>query len=473
MTNERLMPTEILIKDKKKSVHGTVVRAAIQSTSKVFQVRTAEVEDYYLVYFRKSCIFGDKLETIPEDSFISKVFHDGLVIESSHPILPALIPNKMVSIPTRNKLFPFLQAHFSPQEIAYIATTLDSFFDKPTLAKYIDQIYFNYKRNGQYMKAYQILQILTTFTPQSNPVKERMSSREFNTAHDFYHSSGLPAILKKDPLYVEIYCFNNRINPDIRLILEKILMAQDSYVELILLWLEKEKGLIDREEFESYTKMALKILSIEQWILILSHENINPYHVLPEAQKMIENMIENGSYEKAALYLINFMDDLPQHYDSILKEIWENVGAKFVESHLDRFIRVLQRQGDSDNHRQSEVQVYQLIVTMLKAYDLKTVFEKLLPLQTALPHSLVLRKLAKMVNLLEDPDRMMELGDYYAEFEQFDPAIDCYSWEMELKPQDPDPVWKICKMYQQKGMTSEAAAYQKVFSQLKDIQESI
>ncbi|MDP4103657.1 MAG: hypothetical protein Q8935_01785 [Bacillota bacterium] len=473
MTNERLMPTEILIKDKKKTFHGTVVRAAIQSTSKVIQVRTAEAEDYYLVYFRNSCIFGDQLDTIPAASFIDKVFHDGLVIEPSHPILSVLIPNKLVTIPARNKLFPHLQAHYSPQEIAYIATTLDSFFDKPTIAKYIDQIYFNHKRNGQYMKAYQILQILISFLPQSNLVKERMSSREFNNAHDFYHSSSLPAILKKDPLYVELYCFNNRNNPDYRLFLESILKSQDSYVELILLWLEKERGSQTREEIEIYTKMALKFLSIEQWILILSHENINPFHMLQEAQVMIEKMIENRSYEKAALYLLNFMDDLPEHYDSILKVIWENVDAKFVDAHLDRFIRVLKRLGDSDNYRQTEVQIYQLIITMLKEYDLKTAFDKLQPLQTITPHSLVLRKLAKMVGLLENPDRMMELGDYYAEFEQFDPAIDCYSWEMELKPQDPDPVWKISKMYQLKGMASEAAAYQKVFSQLKDIQESI
>jgi hypothetical protein len=56
------------------------------------------------------------------------------------------------------------------------------------------------------------------------------------------------------------------------------------------------------------------------------------------------------------------------------------------------------------------------------------------------------------------------------EFNQYDQAIDCYFWEMELNPQDPEPVWKISKMYQQKGMFQEAAEYQKVFSQLKSAQ---
>lgn len=242
---------------------------------------------------------------------------------------------------------------------------------------------------------------------------------------------------------------------------------------MILLWLDKRKNTQDIEEFKTHTRIALQFITLEQWIHILTYENINPYHVLPEARSVIEKMIETGNYEKAALSLLNFMDDLPANYDSILSVIWENVGAEFVELHLERFIKILKKNGDGDNHKQTEAQVYRLIVTMLKEFDLKTVFNKLLPLQTALPHSLVLRKLRKMVELLENPDRMMELGDYYAEFEQFDPAIDCYSWEMELKPQDPDPVWKICKMYQQMGMSSEAAAYQKIFAQLKEIQESI
>ena len=467
------MPTEIEIKDKKKTFHGTVVRTAILSTSKVIQVRTSEAADYYLLYFKKSCIFGDQLEFVPEGSFINHIFREGIVIESSHPILSALIPNRMVSIPTRNKLFPQLQAHYSPQEFAYILTMLDSFFEKSTLAKVIDQIYFTHKRNGQYMKAYQILQILATLTPHSNSVKERLSSREFNAAQDFYHSSSLQALLTKDPLYAELSCYKNRSNSDIRPILEKRLLEKESYIELILLWFEKEENTHGIEEFKTYTGIALKFLTFEQWIHILNYERINPFHVLPEAKPVIEKMIEKGNYENAALSLLPFMDDLPANYDPILSVIWENVGAEFVESHLERFIKVLKRQGDADNHKQTEVQVYRLIVTMLKEFEFQTVFEKLIPLQTALPHSLVLRKLSKMVELLEDPDRMMELGDYYAEFEQFDQAIECYSWEMELKPQDPDPVLRICKMYQQKGMSVEAAAYQKVFAQLKDTQESI
>ena len=473
MNNELLLPTEISIKDKKKTFIGKVVRTAIMANTKVMQVRTADAEDYYLVYYRKSFIFGDNLNTVTEGSFIDKAFQEGIVFETSHPMLSILIPKQTVTIPNRSKLFPQLQTHFSPQEIAYIATTLDSFFEKTALSKLIEQIYFDHKRNGKFMKAFQILQILSEFMPQLKSANERISSLEFSSYHDFYHSSNLPAILKKDPLYVQHYCFKNRTTPDVYTFLEEILKSNESYIEMIVLWLEKVRRFQQAEEIESYTRIARKFLTMEEWILILAEEKINPFQVLPEAKAIIEEIIKAGNYEEAATFLLKFMDDLPATYDSILKKLWENVDAEFVGSHLDHFISILQRQGNEENHKQSEAQVYQLIVSMLKGYDLKTVYDKLQPLQKVLPHSLIFRKLSKMVKMLEDPDRMMELGDYFAEFKQYDPAIDCYSWEMELKPQDPDPVWKIFKMYQQKGMANEAAAYQKVFAQLKEIQESV
>jgi hypothetical protein len=467
INKEHIMPTEITIKDNKRTAKGNVVRGAIYGGSKVLHVKTTEDDSFYLVYFRNSLIFGDKLEKAEEGSFIEKAFQDGLVVEESHPILSALIPKSQVSIPNPNKVFPQIQSHFSPQESAYIATTLDSFFEKSQLAKVIDQFYFDFRRNGKFMKAFQILKISTYFMPQFN---ERLTSREFHSYDDFYQPSNLPSILKKDPLYAELYCYKNRLNPDVYPFLEEILGTNDGFVETILLWLEKVKKGQKAESIEKMTHLALKFINLKEWVMILGQEKINPFHELPEVRILIEKMVKEGNYKTAALVLLNFIDDLPTPYEPILKKVWENLDAEFVGSHLDHFITILQRQVNVEDQKQSETQISQLIVSLLKGYDLKAVYEKLLPLKKVLPHSIVIRKLGKMVKMMEDPDHMMELGDHYVEFNQYDQAIDCYFWEMELNPQDPEPVWKISKMYQQKGMFQEAAEYQKVFSQLKSAQ---
>ena len=51
-------------------------------------------------------------------------------------------------------------------------------------------------------------------------------------------------------------------------------------------------------------------------------------------------------------------------------------------------------------------------------------------------HSLCHSESSTNDKLVEDPDHMMELGQYYAEFKQYDEAIGCFSWEMELHPAD-------------------------------------
>ncbi|MEY2191940.1 tetratricopeptide repeat protein [Neobacillus sp. BF23-41] len=470
MDNKLIMPTEMSIKDKKHNVKGNIIRAAVFTRSKVIEVMTADQERYYLIYYKNSLIFGEKLDRIEEGTFIDKAFHEGIIIESPHPLLSALIPLVNVTIPNKNNLFSQLQIHYSLQEMVYILTTLDSFFQKEQLIKIIDKVFFHFRRNGKFMKSFQIIQMLADFTPTLKSAQERLASLEFSSYNHFYHSSSLPVIQMKDPLYVELYCFKNRTNPDERILLEEIVSKQDDLVEL-LLWLENAGKSKEAKSIEKYTSIALRFVTMEEWMLILAQLNINPFLVLPDSKSFIKKMLKDGNYEKAALCILDFIDDMPASYDAILLLIWENSDPSFVIEHLDEFIKLLQHLPHAEKTRQFEQKVFQFAEILLKEHDLKTVHEKLIPIQKVIPDLDVIRKISEMVNLLEDPDRMMELGDYYAEFKQFDQAIDCFFWEMELQPQNPSPVRKISKMYQSKGMVKEASAYQKIFAQLKSNQE--
>ncbi|MDP4171433.1 MAG: hypothetical protein Q8906_12550, partial [Bacillota bacterium] len=238
MNKELMLPTEISIKDKKNHIKGTVIRAALFARTKVIDVLTAENERYYLIYYKNSFIYGDNLDKVEEESFINKAFHEGIVIESPNPLLTAFIPNRSVSIPNKNKLFSQLQIHYSPYEMAYMATTLDSFFESDQLVKIIDRVYFEYRRSGNFIKSFQVIRILCDFVPELKSAKERLNSQEFHSYHELYKSSSLDNILKKDPLFVELHCFQNRTHPENRKFLEEILKKQGCLAELLLLWLE-------------------------------------------------------------------------------------------------------------------------------------------------------------------------------------------------------------------------------------------
>jgi len=230
MNNDFLKPSEFSIKDKKKTATWQVNRVATFAGIKVIHAKAAENDNFYLIYYRNSLIFGEQLEQPVTGSFIEKVFREGIVIESPNPMLSVLIPQQMVTIPNKNKLLSQLQKNYSPIEFAYIATTLDSFFPMEQLAKTIDQIFFHFRRNGNYKKAFQILQILVDFMPAFQSANERMSSHDFRSYQEFYHSSVLSAIYEKDPLYVEHYCYKNRFNPDVHSYLEEIFRSQDNSV---------------------------------------------------------------------------------------------------------------------------------------------------------------------------------------------------------------------------------------------------
>ncbi|MDR6999895.1 hypothetical protein [Neobacillus niacini] len=471
MDKELMMPTEISIKDKKKLMKGNIVRAALFARSKVVEVMTEGHDRYYLIYYKNSLIYGEKLTKITEGTFIDKVFHEGIILKAPNPMLPTFIPNLNVSIPNKNKLFSELQSHFSLQEVAYIATTLDSFFEKNQLIGMIDKIYFHFKRSGKFMKSFQVIRILNDFAPSLKSAKERFESYEYFSYHDFYNTSSLPDILKKDPHYIELHCFQNRLNPENHKFLEEILTKQECPVEVLLLWLERVEKLQNVECVEKYTALALRFITLEQWMLVLAEANINPFRVLTEAKTLIEKMIAKSNNEKAALYLFTFLDDLPHSYETILINIWENSDPKFVFTHLDNFLVLLKHLPDDKKTIHIEQKMLQLAVLLLEEHDLQTVRQKLIPIHETVSHLKVIEMINKMAELEEDPDRMMELGDYYAEFYQYDKAIDCFFWEMELQPQNPIPVLKISKMYQQKGMVKEASEYQKIGAQLKHNQQ--
>jgi len=472
MDNNQMMPTEISIKNKKHMVKGNVIRTAVFARSKVIEIGTEDQERYYLIFYKNSLIFGGKLNQVEKGTFINKANHEGIIIESPHPILRALIPEGTVTIPNKSNLFSQLQLHYSPQEMVYILTTLDSFFEKEQLIKAIDKIFFHFRRNGKFLKSFQILQMLADFAPTLKSAQERLAAQEFSSYQHFYNSSSLPEILYKDPLYVELHCFKNRTNPEERKCLEEIVSKQDGLVEL-LLWLDHTEKHKETISIEMYTSSALRFVTMEEWMLILAQLNINPFQVLPDSKSVIKKMLQAGNYEKAALCLLRFIDDLPASYNANLLIIWDHSDPTFVIEHFDEFIKLLQHLPHSEKTKRFEQKVFQCAEILLKEHDLKTVYEQLIAIQMIIPGLEVIKKISEMVGLLENPDRMMELGDYYAEFKQFDKAIDCFFWEMELQPQNPAPVRKISKMYQSKGMIQEAAAYQKVLAQLQSNQETV
>lgn len=466
-TDEKLGKTvEISIKHKKKAFKGNVVRAAIFARCKVIEATHSNDVRFYLIYYKNSLIYGDEIGAVQEGSFIDKAFRQGIVYVSPHPILSHLLPREAVLIPNKKKLFSHLQDRYSLPEIAYIATCLDSFFTKEQLEEIIQKIFDHFKRNGNHLKAYQVIRMLKEFVPDSSAAQDRFNSLEFHTYHELYRSD-LASIREKDPLYYEQYCFENRFKAEERALLKSMLEEQNRSLESLLYWVEEAGTQQTVDSVEKYTSIALKHFSCGEWLSILTRTNVNPFKELPESKSYIENMVENQKYQEATALLLAFAHDLPDDFLSLWKSLWPHLDTQFVIDHLVELTSAMNQFSALDERKPLDPWLHNLAIQLFKENDLHTVQQKLSPVKNAFPHSAVLRKIDNMSAWSEDPDRMMQLGKYYAEFEQFDEAIECFFLEMEFHPEDASPVWQLSKMYQYKGMVSEAEAYQQFFTELK------
>jgi len=74
----------------------------------------------------------------------------------------------------------------------------------------------------------------------------------------------------------------------------------------------------------------------------------------------------------------------------------------------------------------------------------------------------IFEKIEMMVKLSESLDDMQTLGEIYFEFQQFEKAIECFSWEMELNPSDPKPLKWLSKSYHELGQDQESKVYQQL-----------
>ncbi len=72
-----------------------------------------------------------------------------------------------------------------------------------------------------------------------------------------------------------------------------------------------------------------------------------------------------------------------------------------------------------------------------------------------------------MVALCDDPNEQLQLGEYYYQLDSFEKALDCFSWEMELNPDNPEPVRWLSKLYQKLDRPQEAKTYQNLYSTMQ------
>ena len=455
---------QLTIRLSKEMVKGTVTRMAVYLRSKIVEVNVSEELTCYLVFYMDQVISYKELRDIPKGSFLDRAFQQGLVLISPHPLISSFLHTKeVITVPKLKGLFNELQHHFTLQEIAYVATTMDHILEKEQISDMIREIFYHFRRNGQLFHAYQILWILSSFIPQEKWVKEAINHVQFQKYKAMYEQ-GSESLVKQDPLFVELNSYLNRNDKNHETKLHMLLKSQMRWIDRVALYIDQLKKYKDISVYQELLQLAQENMTKEDLTVI----QMDLYSQLPSFQllrkDLLESFMEQQCYQKALRLIQNQKAPYEmEHYEN-LEIIMENIDPKDIvdPTKLSEFLAPLFI-NDSDK---KERIVRRFISHLLSIYEVAEVKNWLKPLDQCQPLLAMIDDIDRMVMLSDDPDRQMELGELFYKYGQYKKAISCFSWEMELNPTDTTTVYWISKIYGEQGLKQEAKAYQQSYIQL-------
>ncbi|WP_421382256.1 hypothetical protein ACOJQI_22255 [Bacillus salacetis] len=423
-------------------------------------------ELHYLFFYKEQFLTCKKAMKLKRSSFIEQAFKEGIVFLCPHPLADQLIErNARSRVISFNDLHKKLQTTMTLQETSYIFRSLDAFLSPEKLYRLIRNHYYQYRRNGQFFHAYKILRILAGINSENPWVRQTMADLNFRSYEKMYKQHPLE-LLEQDPLYAASELWKNRHEQSNNQSLQQLLLSKNQHLTVTALLIERVQHNPCHETLQPLT-FWLRAHFSEGDYRDLLYSLAKEIPANPEfLQQLLQDLMGAGEHEKA-IELLAAAPAIAGKMDAdILVDLFEGIQWQQTSIPIEKLnhiiIPVLQKDpAKLENILKSCVQ------SLLKGHDLSFVDEWMKPLQSQNLSLPIAEKIKKMKALLDDPDHQSQLGEFYYQYHIIDRAIDCFSWDMELRPNDPAPVKWLSRLYQEKGMVSEAKAYQQVLMEMQ------
>ncbi|MBY0098568.1 hypothetical protein [Mesobacillus maritimus] len=452
----------ILLMDQEKCIQLQAERVTFYLQGEMIEAfNEARNEVYYLFFYKSHYLTACKAKKLRRNSYIERAFKEGLVFDSPHPIINKLLSTDFPYKRTTFKSFlKKLEKLYSKHERALILTFFESFYPKKDLFHEISSIFYEYRRNGQMFLAYRIVRILHDFAPNHSLVKELMSSLVFNKYTELYNQVS-EQLVEKDPIFAEKLLYAQRNETETFHQLVHCYEKDSRLLSLIALYSDKLKETPSNDTYKPFVKLLHQTFDEHETTAILEKLSLQVPAYLPIQQELFTSYLKAHKMKKV-FYLVNqkefhlnksesrtfgsILDDLDFEDEFIHPEMLRalmNTVVKFFPDRVEDFL-------------------YKSVVTLLDTHELSYLKEWLAPFKEKYSHLQLFEKIDTMLTLNDDLDQMQTLGELYVEFKQLDKAIECFCWEMELKPNDPKPLQWLAKIYQDKGMDHEAEAFRQL-----------
>ncbi|MCP3739872.1 hypothetical protein [Rossellomorea sp. BNER] len=459
------MITNVLLEGKEIGRAKLILKRIALYKQLSFIEATDEHEHYYLIFYKEQFLTAKKTNKLRRQSFIEEAFKKGIVFLCPHPVATELIQKyKSLKIITFNQLYTTCRNSYSPQEVSLIFRALDSFISTEKLVRLIRKEFYQYRRDGKFLHAYQILWILKELAPDHSWVKQSNQDHSFSKYEKIYQQS-YKELLQNDPHYVYQKVWEDRDQLNNQEILEKFLQKEGLTPTLTAYKLEE----FNKNQTDSYYQSLLHFLNstYPPEIILDIHaclaSELPKY--LPIQQYQFDYFLKLKQFEEALQVLVKSPALTIKNQNSltgIFEEIdWESSSIP-LEKMSQIVIPLLKNQPEKLNQI-----LKSCIKALIQHHDVQYIEEWLMPLSEHKLKIPIAERIKEMGRLHEDPDQQSKLGEYYYQYQQLDRAIECFTWDMELKPNDPSPIKWLNRLYQEKGMAHESKAYQQLLIQMQ------
>ncbi|PLR86827.1 hypothetical protein CVD25_17885 [Bacillus canaveralius] len=457
----------VTISTAKAATEFTVNRMACYHRVKVLEVISPGNEPIYLFFYKNRFILG-KSTKISDHSRLKKVFTEGIIFSSPHPLIDTmLLQQHTFPLKLEKQVQNMLRKQYSSQETALILSFFDSFMPKHAIIDTMKAFFYEYRRNGQLRFAYQILMIIIDFEPENTWAQE-LSHHVYYQKYKLLYDRIDPELHAKDSLYSEMNAFYQKESEPHFAYLQTVLSKEARWHDLLVLYIDhfRTSSCPEEKYYDQFIQLITAHLSEKERSVLLSDPFLKKVVKGNRLQKEVfEMMIDIGQFEDA----INLITEQPRSnitgpQQQQLAELFEKNSLSIKKLHLENLRTYLIHETSHVNLEKILQAIIPLLLSENSISYVHNWLQPLLEIENSIP---TMKLITSMFIIQDDPDKQFSLGQYYHKFKQYEKAIECFTWEMELKPDDPNPVQWLTKVYRELGMVEESNNYLYIYSNMQ------
>ncbi len=425
-----------------------VVQLTVYKQAKIVEATGQKNQSYYLFFYKDRYINAKKTTSIRLQSFLKNALQYGYTFTADHPLTKALLNEENAyRLTSNNQMVQKLTNKYNEIEMLYVLAMFDNYVNEKKIQALCKKTFYNYRRNGQLKKAFRILVNYGQVRPNDTFAKDMLHHFDFQKYKDQYQNLDQLTIEWSDPLYLEsVYFEQNFPDTVIKSIIEQYHIDNRKFDQLCLFYMKCSSLQAVAKMDELAQELLTKQDQIRLWEQLLLE--------YPKPKEIIEKLVKLNGYQAILRYYVHHNEAIEDHdlFEKAIDSVSSEQLAKDYQPLLQTLLTLYK-----EDAAQLERVLHLTIKKLLQHLPLNEIITSLQ--DTELP---IMQKLKKMKKLTDNPDQQFALGEIYFDLEQYDQAIACFEWEMELTPDDPAPIQYLYKSYLAKGDKEQANTYKQL-----------